>query len=59
MAVAAYARRDGIDVDEFVGQLGPALGPEHVGKYIADLASSSDQASGACLLTPDGLSLVP
>ena len=59
MAVAAYARRDGIDVDELVRRLGPALGPEHVGKHIADLASSTDQASGAYLLTPDGPSLVP
>lgn len=58
-AVAAYARRDGIDVDELVSRLGPALGPEQVGKHIADLASSTDQASGAYLLTPDGLSLVP
>src|SRR5256885_8359413 len=59
MAVAAYARRDGIDVDEVVRRLGPALSPEHVGKHIADLASSTDHASGAYLLTPDGLSLVP
>lgn len=35
------------------------FGPEHVGKPIADLASSTDQASGTYLLTPDGLSLVP
>jgi NAD(P)-dependent dehydrogenase (short-subunit alcohol dehydrogenase family) len=58
MAVAAYARRDGIEVDEVVRRLGPALGPEHVGKHIADLASSTDHASGAYLLTPDGLSLI-
>ena len=55
MAVAAYARREGIAADEYVKQLGPAGGPEHVGKHIADLASSTDQASGAYLLTPDGL----
>ena len=54
-AVAAYASRAGVDVDEFVGQMGPTIGPEHVGKHIADLASSTDQASGAYLLTPDGL----
>jgi NAD(P)-dependent dehydrogenase (short-subunit alcohol dehydrogenase family) len=58
MAVAAYAERDGIDVDEVVRRLGPALGPEHVGKHIVDLASSTDHASGAYLLTPDGLSLI-
>ena len=53
-AVAAYARRSGIDVDEFVKQSGPALAPDHVGKHIADLASS-DQSPGAYLLTPDGI----
>ena len=59
MAVAAYARRDGVDVDEYVKQQGPIVEPEHVGKLIADLASSTDQASGAYLLTPDGLTLLP
>jgi NAD(P)-dependent dehydrogenase (short-subunit alcohol dehydrogenase family) len=59
VAVAAYARRDGIDIDEFLEQQGTALEPEHVGTHIADLASSTDQAPGAYLLTPDGLSLLP
>ena len=54
-AVAAYARRARIDVDEFVKQSGPALVPEHVGKHIAELASSTDQTSSAYLLTPDGI----
>lgn len=58
-AVAAYARRAGVDIDVFVKELGPALAPEQVGKPIADLASSTDQPSGAYLLTPDGLSLLP
>ena len=53
-AVAAYAERAGIDVDEFVTKSGPALVPEHVGKHIADLASSTDH-TGAYLLSPDGL----
>jgi NAD(P)-dependent dehydrogenase (short-subunit alcohol dehydrogenase family) len=55
MAAAAYARQAGIGADDFVKQLGPVLAPEHVGKHIADLASSTDQAPGAYLLTPDGL----
>jgi NAD(P)-dependent dehydrogenase (short-subunit alcohol dehydrogenase family) len=55
MAVAAYARRDGVDPDEVVSRSGPALGPESVGKHIAGLASSTDHPSGADLLTPDGL----
>jgi NAD(P)-dependent dehydrogenase (short-subunit alcohol dehydrogenase family) len=59
VAVAAYARRDGIDIDEFLRQQGPALEPEHVGRHIAHLASSVDSAPGAYLLTPDGLSLLP
>jgi NAD(P)-dependent dehydrogenase (short-subunit alcohol dehydrogenase family) len=59
VAVAAYAKLDGVDIDEFVRQQGPALEPEHVGRHIADLASSTDQAAGAYLLTPDGLSLIP
>lgn len=58
MAVAAYARRAGIDVDEFVKQHGAALEPERVGKHIADLASSTDQPHGAYLMTPDGLSIL-
>jgi NAD(P)-dependent dehydrogenase (short-subunit alcohol dehydrogenase family) len=58
MAVAAYARRDGIDIDEFLKQQGPALEPEHVGRHIADLASSTEQGPGAYLLTPDALSLL-
>ena len=55
MAVAAYARRDGVDADEAAARLGPALTPDHVAKLVADLASSPDRPSGAYLLTPDGL----
>ena len=54
-AVAAYARRAGVDFDVFVKGLGPSLEPDHVGKHIADLATSTDHASGAYLLSPDGL----
>jgi NAD(P)-dependent dehydrogenase (short-subunit alcohol dehydrogenase family) len=55
MAVAAYARREGTDVDRFVRQMGPAVEPEKAGRHIADLASSTEQPAGAYLLTPDGL----
>ena len=54
-AAAAYARRAGITIEEFARQQGPALLPDNVGKYLAELASSSDEPSGAYLLTPDGL----
>jgi NAD(P)-dependent dehydrogenase (short-subunit alcohol dehydrogenase family) len=58
-AVAAYARRAGIDIDEFVRGQGPALTPEHVGKHLADFALATDHPAGAYLLTPDGLSSAP
>jgi NAD(P)-dependent dehydrogenase (short-subunit alcohol dehydrogenase family) len=58
-AVAAYAGRDGINVDEYLEKLGPGAGPERVGRHIAELASSTDHLPGAYLLTPDGLSLAP
>jgi NAD(P)-dependent dehydrogenase (short-subunit alcohol dehydrogenase family) len=54
-AVAAYARRDGVPVDGYVGRMGPGLGPDQVGKHIADLALSRHHGSGAYLLAPDGL----
>ena len=58
-AVAAYARRDGINVDEYLEKLGPGPGPEQVARHVADLASSTDHLPGAYLLTPHGLSLAP
>jgi NAD(P)-dependent dehydrogenase (short-subunit alcohol dehydrogenase family) len=54
-AVAAYARREGVAPDQYSGRMGPGLGPDEVGKHIADLASSTDHHPGAYLLTPDGL----
>jgi hypothetical protein len=58
MAVAAYARRDGVAVDEYLTRLGPALTAEQVGKATVDVAVSGDYPSGAYLLTPAGLSAV-
>jgi NAD(P)-dependent dehydrogenase (short-subunit alcohol dehydrogenase family) len=58
-AVAAYARREGISIDEYLDKQGPGLEPEQVGRHIADLASSTDHLPGAYLLTPQGLSLAP
>jgi hypothetical protein len=57
-AVAAYARRDRVDVDEFLERQGPVLEPEQVGGHIADLASSTAPA-GAYVPLPDGLSVLP
>jgi NAD(P)-dependent dehydrogenase (short-subunit alcohol dehydrogenase family) len=58
MAVAAYARRNGLDVGEFVERAGLGLTPEDVAKAVVDLTTSDDRASGAYLLTPAGLSPV-
>ncbi|HUR73317.1 MAG TPA: SDR family oxidoreductase [Sporichthya sp.] len=54
MAVAAYARREGLPVEEKIGRLGTTLRPDDVGKQIAELAAG-DLAAGAYLVTPDGL----
>jgi len=58
MAVAAYARRDGVDVDRYAERLGPGLTPEEVGKTIVDVVTTTDYGPGAYLLTPGGLSPV-
>ena len=54
-AVAAYARRDGADLAEYAGRLGPALTADHAGKHIAELVTATDRSSGAYLLAPEGL----
>jgi NAD(P)-dependent dehydrogenase (short-subunit alcohol dehydrogenase family) len=54
-AVAAYAGRQGVDVDTFVQAGGPALTAEQVGQSILEIASG-DHRDGAYLLTAAGLS---
>jgi NAD(P)-dependent dehydrogenase (short-subunit alcohol dehydrogenase family) len=56
MAVAAYAHRDGVDVDEYLERFGPGVRPEDVGKATLDMVASADYVPGAYLLTPGGLS---
>jgi NAD(P)-dependent dehydrogenase (short-subunit alcohol dehydrogenase family) len=56
-AVAAYARRAGVGVDDFLAGLAPST-PEEIGKAALDLVISHEHASGAYLLTPAGLSPV-
>jgi NAD(P)-dependent dehydrogenase (short-subunit alcohol dehydrogenase family) len=58
MAVAAYGRRDGVDIDEYLERFGPGLTPEEVAKATVDVVSTPDYASGAYLLTTAGLSPV-
>jgi NAD(P)-dependent dehydrogenase (short-subunit alcohol dehydrogenase family) len=59
LAVAAYARRQGMDVATFLEGFGPTLTPGQVGKEIVDLAASTENGSGGYLLTAAGLSVVP
>jgi NAD(P)-dependent dehydrogenase (short-subunit alcohol dehydrogenase family) len=58
MAVAAYARRDGVDVDEFLERFGPVVAPDDVGRATVDLVTSTEYAPGAYQLTAAGLSPV-
>jgi NAD(P)-dependent dehydrogenase (short-subunit alcohol dehydrogenase family) len=58
MAVAAYARRDALDVGDYLARSGPGLTPEEVGKATVDLVTSAERESGAYLLSPAGLTPV-
>ena len=57
-AVAAYANRVGVNVDQYVKEQGATLRPDDVAKRLAELARSSEYAPGAYLLTQAGLSLL-
>lgn len=57
-AVAAYAERQGVDVDSFVQAAGPALTPEQVGKSVLEIATGAAKGHDAYLLTAAGLSPV-
>jgi NAD(P)-dependent dehydrogenase (short-subunit alcohol dehydrogenase family) len=55
-AVAAYAERQGVDVDTFVQSLRPALTPEQVGKSLLDIAIGERGDQRVYTLTASGLS---
>ena len=55
-AVAAYAERQGVDVDTFVQAGGPALSAEQVGRSVLEIAAGDPGSHGAYLLTATGLS---
>jgi NAD(P)-dependent dehydrogenase (short-subunit alcohol dehydrogenase family) len=55
-AVAAYAGRQGVDVNTFVQAGGPALTAEQVGQSILEIARGEHRDHGAYLLTATGLS---
>ncbi|WP_433671953.1 SDR family oxidoreductase [Nocardia sp. CA-136227] len=45
MAVGGYAARQGIDVDTYLAEMGPALTPEQVGKAVLELAGDPGSAA--------------
>jgi NAD(P)-dependent dehydrogenase (short-subunit alcohol dehydrogenase family) len=55
-AVAAYARRNDMTVEQYLDEVGPGITPEDVGKATIELVAATETASGAFLLTPAGLS---
>jgi NAD(P)-dependent dehydrogenase (short-subunit alcohol dehydrogenase family) len=55
-AVAAYAERQGVDVDTFVQSSAPALSAEQVGKSVLEIAGGHPRVHDAYLLTSAGLS---
>jgi NAD(P)-dependent dehydrogenase (short-subunit alcohol dehydrogenase family) len=57
-AVAAYARRAGLDVGEFLEHFGPTLTPEDVGNATVGLVTSAEHAPGPYLLSSAGLAPV-
>lgn len=44
-AVAAYAAREGKDVETYIAGMGPVLTPEQVGKAVVELADDRDSAA--------------
>lgn len=55
-AIAAYAKRQGVDVETFVQAGGPALSAEQVGRSVVGLAAGELHDHSAYLLTAAGLS---
>jgi NAD(P)-dependent dehydrogenase (short-subunit alcohol dehydrogenase family) len=55
-AVAAYAERQGVDVDSFIRSSGPALATDQVGRAVLEIAGASTGTQDAYLLTSAGLS---
>jgi NAD(P)-dependent dehydrogenase (short-subunit alcohol dehydrogenase family) len=55
-AVAAYAKRQGVDVEEFVQSMQPALTAEQVGKSVLEIATGEQRHHRAYTLSAAGLS---
>jgi len=58
-AVAAYAQRQGIEVEAFLERRGATLTADQVGAAIRDLATDAGLDRAAYLVTPDGLAPAP
>lgn len=58
-AVAAYAARQGVDLDAFVEASGPVLTPEQVGRAVLNIAGGSSGEHNAYLLAAAGLKPLP
>jgi hypothetical protein len=54
-AVAAYAGRQGVDVETFINAGGPVLTAEQVGRSVLELAAGRRREHGSYLLTAAGL----
>jgi NAD(P)-dependent dehydrogenase (short-subunit alcohol dehydrogenase family) len=54
-AVAAYAERQGVDVETFVASSGPALSTDQVGKSVLEIAGGARGEHLAYLLSASGL----
>ena len=57
-AVAAYAAREGLSVQEYTSRMGEPVTPAIAGEAFVRLATTAQGDSGAYLLTADGLSPV-
>ena len=55
-AVAAYAAREGLDVDTFLKHRGPVLTPEQAGRSVVELAAGGHPDHLAYMLSAAGLS---
>jgi NAD(P)-dependent dehydrogenase (short-subunit alcohol dehydrogenase family) len=57
-AVAAYAQRDNVNIDDYLRRLGPSLAVDDVGEAVLDLLTSGTHGSGAYMLSSMGLAPV-
>lgn len=59
VGVAAYAKREGLDVAAFVERLGPVLTADRVGELIVEVAGDATYVPGAYLVNAAGLTAAP